>query len=372
MKVSAKNNFVLAKDGKWASFPQVPGLLRYEPSEVYYGRIKINGKIKKRSLETKSWREALIKLNSFKIDQRKKADLIATPDFTEALKDFEKALEANQGMKPRSKEYRRLCIRKIKSTWPALWELKISEISDYDCQKWAADLAEELAPQYFNNVAGTLSLILQKGCDAYYKNTRKNLHNPAKSISKAKIIQKHLQLPEPDQFHQLVKNIRQKSGSWGRPIGDYVEFLAYSGMRAFTEAQNCHWEHIDWNKKEILVLGDPNTGTKNHEIRRIPILPNMETLLNHMKQRRPNANGKILEVEECYKALKRACGELGIPKMRIHDLRHLFATRCIESGVDIPTVAKWLGHKDGGALAMRTYGHLRNEHSQKMAKKVKF
>jgi hypothetical protein len=44
----------------------------------------------------------------------------------------------------------------------------------------------------------------------------------------------------------------------------------------------------------------------------------------------------------------------------------------IESGVDIPTVARWLGHKDGGALAMKTYGHLRNEHSQQMAQKVKF
>ena len=32
----------------------------------------------------------------------------------------------------------------------------------------------------------------------------------------------------------------------------------------------------------------------------------------------------------------------------------------------------WLGHKNGGALAMKTYGHLRNEHSQAMAQKVKF
>jgi integrase len=39
-----------------------------------------------------------------------------------------------------------------------------------------------------------------------------------------------------------------------------------------------------------------------------------------------------------------------------HELRHLFATRCIESGVDIPTVSRWLGHKDGGALAMKVYG----------------
>ena len=35
-------------------------------------------------------------------------------------------------------------------------------------------------------------------------------------------------------------------------------------------------------------------------------------------------------------------------------------------------VARWLGHKDGGALAMRTYGHLREEHSVNMARKVSF
>jgi integrase len=79
-----------------------------------------------------------------------------------------------------------------------------------------------------------------------------------------------------------------------------------------------------------------------------------------------------MQIGECKQALARACKEIGIPKLTHHDLRHLFATRCIESGVDIPTVSRWLGHKDGGALAMKTYGHLRNEHSLAMAQKVKF
>jgi hypothetical protein len=35
--------------------------------------------------------------------------------------------------------------------------------------------------------------------------------------------------------------------------------------------------------------------------------------------------------------------------------------------VDIPTIAKWLGHSDGGALAMKTYGHLRDDHSLQSA-----
>ena len=81
---------------------------------------------------------------------------------------------------------------------------------------------------------------------------------------------------------------------------------------------------------------------------------------------------RSLEVHKCQGALTPACAQLGIPRITHHDLRHLFATRCIESGVDIPTVARWLGHKDGDALAMKVYGHLRNQHSQEMAKKVKF
>jgi integrase len=61
-----------------------------------------------------------------------------------------------------------------------------------------------------------------------------------------------------------------------------------------------------------------------------------------------------------------------IKRFTHHGLRHLFTTRAIESGVDVPTVAKWLGHKDGGALLMKTYSHLLQEHSQAMAAKLNF
>ena len=80
----------------------------------------------------------------------------------------------------------------------------------------------------------------------------------------------------------------------------------------------------------------------------------------------------MFRVGECQKALDRACKKVGASRITHHDLRHLFATRCIESGVDIPTVSRWLGHKDGGALAMKTYGHLRRENSIAQAQRVTF
>jgi Phage integrase family len=50
---------------------------------------------------------------------------------------------------------------------------------------------------------------------------------------------------------------------------------------------------------------------------------------------------KVFRVGECQKALDRACKKVGTDRITHHDLRHLFATRCIESGVDIPTVSRW-------------------------------
>jgi site-specific recombinase XerD len=68
------------------------------------------------------------------------------------------------------------------------------------------------------------------------------------------------------------------------------------------------------------------------------------------------------------------CGrvELAVARLTRHFLRHLFARRSGESGIDIPTLARWLGHSDGGMLALKIYGHLRREHSQSMAAKVAF
>ncbi len=104
------------------------------------------------------------------------------------------------------------------------------------------------------------------------------------------------------------------------------------------------------------------------------MIPAMRNLLERLQTWRSNgsADAKIMHVSKCNGSLKNACIRLGIPHISQHDLRHLFATTCIESGVDIPTVSRWLGHKDGGALAMKVYGHLRDQHSVEMAQKVRF
>jgi len=332
------------------------------------------GKIIRESLETDVWSTAQLRMLDFlRAKQRaNQPDEKQKVSVGEAAGLYRKRVEDDPAMKIRSKGYRFLCIRKIEATWPGLAKKFLGEITEQDCREWAAALQNEVAGQYFNNIMGTLRLIFAEGIKEQTKRGGAKLDNPTSELSRARILQKVLKLPERDQFKALVSKIAARS-SWGPKAANLVEFLAYGGMRLYTEAQWVKWEDIDWKRMEIIVRGHPETGTKNWEIRRVPIIPDMEELLKRMQaEKQGQVSGKLLEIVECPISLEKACSDIGIAKLRHHDLRHLFATRCIESGVDIPTVSRWLGHKDGGALAMKTYGHLRNEHSQAMAQKVKF
>jgi integrase len=149
--------------------------------------------------------------------------------------------------------------------------------------------------------------------------------------------------------------------------------LAFTGCRV-SEAREIAWRDVDFDAGEIVVRGDANTGTKNWQLRRVALVPDARRLLERMRSERRSEplDARIFKVAECQKSIDRAAKKVGVDRITHHELRHLFATRCIESGVDIPTVSRWLGHRDGGSLLMKTYGHLRREHGIDQAQRVTF
>ncbi len=102
----------------------------------------------------------------------------------------------------------------------------------------------------------------------------------------------------------------------------------------------------------------------------MPLVPGAREVLEQLRALNV-PGGFVLPHQHPRKAMEVAARAAGLGHWSPHLCRHYFATRCIQAGVDMPTVARWLGHQDGGALLAKTYFHLADEHSQEMAAKVR-
>ncbi|HEY3860391.1 MAG TPA: site-specific integrase [Verrucomicrobiae bacterium] len=360
------------KDSEWQKTPYA-NLVRYKSSGIYFARFRVKGKLIRRSLKTSQISVAKLRLGDLEKQERQRAEhQTAMSDgvmaFADALAIYQQRLAGDGSLKPRSKDYREERIAALLKSWPRLAKTDTRKISKSECLGWAADYGRQAAPSNFNNTVGTLRLVLDIAVEAGAL-----YDNPARFIKRLRVLPKKLQLPSEDQFLALVAEI-DKAGAWcSRDCANLVRFLAFGGFRK-GEAETITWSDCDFEKSEIVVRGDPETGTKNWSIRRVPMIPEMRQLLERLRAERTTETPQspVMRVQECQGAINSACTKLGIARFTHHDLRHLFATRCIESGVDIPTVSRWLGHKDGGALAMKVYGHLRDQHSVSMAQRVTF
>ena len=356
----------ISPDGKWKSFPKSPNLLQYIRTGMYYARVKIAGKLVRRKLQTDVYSKALLRLGDFLKEQRSKAPRRETDPttFAQARLLFDQDLAARHDLKPRAREYRRGCVNVLLKTWPGLDDLKLARITENDCNQWATRFRNaDYSPHYFNQTLETLRHIYE----------RADLNpNPARNVKRLGVKQRELKLPEMDQFQQLLTNLEQGGGRDSRNCADLVRFLAYSGCR-LSEAKGVTWKDADLKKGALKVKNAKQRTTSTADVyRTVPIISDLRLLLERLKESNPSSDEPVCRVHECQKALTRACKEVNIARITHHDLRHLYATRCIESGVDIPTVSRWMGHADGGALAMRVYGHLRDDHSAEMAAKVTF
>ena len=283
--------------------------------------------------------------------------------FKDARGLYEADLEADHGIGKNAKRYRRYCIKALLATWPGLDDMKLERISVTGSKEWAKRAADKFDAQYFNNMLGTLRAIIALG---------RLPENPADQVKRMGIKPTVLQLPEPAQYDRILAIVETAGAPQSHDCADFIRFLAYSGCR-LSEARQVTWADVDGERGFITVHSAKTRKTQAHsDTRRVPITPDMQVLLDRLRSEGPMPGDKVMSVGECEKSLARACKIIGIPKLTHHDLRHLFATRCIESGVDIPTVSRWLGHRDGGALAMKVYGHLRDQHSTEMARRVSF
>jgi integrase len=359
-----KRNDNLSTDGKWRSFPKVPNLLQYVVAGTYYAKCKIKGKRVRVTLETDVFTTAKLRLADKLKEMRKPKAVVGT--FADGRLQFERQTQTDHTLAELSKVYRLRCVASILKSWPGLDALQVDKIREQDVREWAARYAELYAPQFFNNSLNVLRQIFTLagiGRDA----------NQGYKIKRLGIRSKPLELPTTQEFDRLLMVIETSGAAQAKDCADLVRFLSFTGCRV-AEMKQTHWNDVDWQKNEITIHSVKRRITSGTALSRVvPMISALRQLLERLRDKqKPQSDDRICKVSECQGALTRACRIVGCARLTHHSLRHLFATRCVESGIDIPTVARWLGHSDGGMLALKIYGHLRREHSQAMAQKVTF
>ena len=351
---------------------RLQNLVRHK-SGRYYARAFANGKEIWKSLKTSHLSVAQAKLAEFLKEHRERVsngngEVSAKMTFGEAARIHLRNLGDNLSIKQRTRDYWRECLVALQKSWPGLNETEVRKITKTDCRESARAYRKAVSPTRYNNTVSILRHVLDVAVEAGVVYS-----NAAADVKRAPVRGKEIALPTTEQFNALIAEMRAGHSRDSRNSADLAAGLAFTGCR-IGEAREIEWRDIDFDAGELVLRGDAATGTKNWELRRVPLIPDARALFQRMRSERPDEplDAKVFRVGECQKALDRACKKVGTGRITHHDLRHLFATRCIESGVDIPTVSRWLGHKDGGALAMKTYGHLRREHSIAQAQRVTF
>jgi integrase len=243
----------------------------------------------------------------------------------------------------------------------------VRSISKTQVEGWASHRAKLRAARTCNIERETLIQILD-----YAVRERLTLENPAHVIPRRKQPKPQIIIPSKSQFKTLVEQIRQRDVR-ATEAANLCELLGYSGCR-LAEATAMQWGDVNFELNSFVVTGG-ETGTKNHEARTVPLFAPLERLLLTMRDALPQPSqptNKISSIISAKKAIASACKKANLPHFTHHSLRHFFCSNAIEAGIDFKVIAGWLGHKDGGVFVANTYGHLRDEHSAAVAKRMTF
>ena len=307
------------------------------------------------------------------------AEIEASPKITfEGVMEIYKAeVNAHPRLKPAAKQFRLRSEMPLRRTWPELFSMELRRVTPEACKAWlhrfesgasnflppgAKKKRAGNSPTTINALIAFLRHIFEIGVKAglVYR-------NPALVLDRKSPRRKLLRLPSRSKFAAVVAHIHSQPG-WGPASSELVEGLAYSGARVGELKRLC-WRDVDFEKGLLTIHGEKTENAP----RIVPMTEDFRLLMVRIGgEKISDYTVSIFRVETALDSLASACRAIGIDHMTHHDLRHLFATTCIEAGVDIPTVSNWLGHADGGALAMKTYGHIRPEHSIEAVKKVSF
>jgi len=142
-----------------------------------------------------------------------------------------------------------------------------------------------------------------------------------------------------------------------KAVASVILFLLSTGAR-LNEALSAKWDQVDIDRR---VWKIPASNAKSKRLRSVPLNDSAIEVLNRLDTKDHFEYLFInKQTGESYTTIHKVWGRIrrkaGLPHVRIHDLRHQYASFLVNSGQSLYTVQQILGHSDPSVT--QRYAHL--------------
>lgn len=285
----------------------------------------------------------------------------------------------------KQRTYERYCQTANVHIIPSLGEYELTELHPIVLQRFVSDLlvngnkrtGKGLSPNFVKSVISVLQNSLKTahilGLTSEYT---------ADKIKRPKIVEKQVEcfsVAEQKKIEQYVL------GSM-KPKLKGIILCLYTGLR-IGELLALTWDDIDFQKgrlavtktcydgningKHCIIVDTPKTETSR---RYIPLSKPLLAILKDLKKESKSDyvvsdKGDPVFVRSYQRTFELLLIRLAIPHKGFHALRHTFATRALECGMDVKTLSEILGHKNA-TITLNRYAHSLWEHKSEMMNKL--
>ncbi len=240
---------------------------------------------------------------------------------------------------------------------PVFGSKRLDRITPTAVRRWF-DRYSRKAPGGANHVLGTLRQIMNFAiaCGHVEANPTRHIR-----LNRRPRLTRFLSREEIGRLHKALDENDRKCGG---PQADIIRLLLLTGCRK-SEIVQLRWSEID---DDMLVLADSKTGP-----RKVPLNRPARLIL----ERQPwDGSGFVFPSPEdpgrprgselgLWYRIRR---EAGIVDVRLHDLRHTYASHAVMNGVPVPVVSRLLGHSNV-SMTLR-YAHLADREVEAAAERV--
>ena len=246
---------------------------------------------------------------------------------------------------------------------PALGKLPLAAVE----RAQVAELHQRLyeTPAVANMAVRILSAMYKLACE--WGIVPEGLSNPCRSIMKYPEHKRERFLTD-EEFIRLGEALDEVEAGGGAsaPAVAAIRLLTLTGCRR-NEILSLRWEDVALDENE-LKLPDTKTGA-----RAVPLPPPAVELLAGLPRepgnpwvipgRKPGT--RLQNLDDAWRAVRARAGLEGV---RIHDLRHSYASRALALGESLPMIGRLLGHRQIETTAR--YAHLARDSAQEAAERV--